>query len=211
MAQGACADAFLSEDDYLYWLALRMTPGLGARKAGQLIEILRSPQVIFRASRSELESARLSASVAQSLSSGCAFDDAVTQRQKLIEHGAALIPLPDPRYPPRLRDIFDPPHILFARGRVDLLQSLMLAIVGTRRPTTCGTAAAGRLGKDLCLAGLTIVSGMARGIDPAAHKATLEAGGDTVAVFGCGVGWHGQWKGSLARGRLPRLAVGRPR
>jgi DNA processing protein len=66
---------------------------------------------------------------------GCAFDDAVTQRQKLIEHGAALIPVPDPRYPPQLREIFDPP-ILFARGRVDLLQSLMLAIVGTRRPTT---------------------------------------------------------------------------
>jgi DNA processing protein len=164
-----------------------MTPGLGTRKAGQLIEIFRSPQAIFRASRSELESAGLSASVAQSISSGCAFDDAVTQHQKLIEHGAALIPLPDPRYPPRLRDIFDPPPVLFARGRVDLLQSLMLSIVGTRRPTAYGTAAAARLTKDLCLAGLTIVSGMAPGIDTAAHKATLEAGGDTVAVFGCGV------------------------
>jgi DNA processing protein len=125
--------------------------------------------------------------VAQSISSGCAFDDAVTQHQKRIEHGAALIPLPDPRYPPRLREIFDPPPLLFVRGRIGLLQGLMLAIVGTRRPTAYGTAAATRLAKDLCLAGLTIVSGMARGIDTAAHKATLETSGDTIAVFGCGV------------------------
>jgi DNA processing protein len=183
----ACADAFLSEDDHLHWLALRVTPGLGTRKAGQLIEVFRTPQAIFRASRSELEAAGLSASVAQSLSSGCSFDDAVTQHQKLKEHGAALIPLPDPRYPPRLREIFDPPPLLFVRGRIGLLQSLVLAIVGTRRPTAYGTAAAARLAKDLCLAGLTIASGMARGIDTAAHKATLETGGDTIAVFGCGV------------------------
>jgi hypothetical protein len=78
-----------------------MTPGLGTRKAGQLIEIFRSPQAIFRASRSEPEVAALSASVTQSISSGCAFDDVVTQRQKLIEHRTTLIPLPDPRYPPR--------------------------------------------------------------------------------------------------------------
>lgn len=181
------ADALLSEDDHLHWLALRMTPGLGTRKAGQLIAIFRSPQAIFRASRSELESAGLSAGVAQSICSGCAFDDAITQHQKLIEHGAALIPLPDPRYPRRLREIFDPPPVLFARGRLELLQNIALAIVGTRRPTPYGAAAAARLAKDLCLAGLTIASGMARGIDTAAHKAALETGGDTIAVFGCGV------------------------
>ncbi|HEY7337098.1 MAG TPA: DNA-processing protein DprA [Bryobacteraceae bacterium] len=185
MAAGA--DALLSEDDHLHWLALRMTPGLGTRKAAQLIGVFRSPQAIFRASRSELESAGVSASVAQSIASGCAFDDAITQHQKLIQHGAILIPLPDPRYPPRLRDIFDPPPVLFARGRIELLQTLMISIVGTRRPTTYGTTAAGRLAKDLSMAGLAIVSGMARGIDTAAHKAALEAGGDTIAVFGCGV------------------------
>ena len=187
MAQAACPDVLLTEDDQLHWLALRMAPGLGTRKAGQLVGIFRTPQAIFRASRSELEAAGLSAGVAQSIASGCSFEDAVTQRQKMLETGAALVPLTDPRYSPRLREIFDPPPILFARGRLELLQTLILAIVGTRRPTHYGTTAAARLAQDLSSAGLTIASGMARGIDTAAHRAVLEAGGDTVAVFGCGV------------------------
>jgi DNA processing protein len=187
MAQAAYPDRLLSEDDELHWLALRMAAGLGTRKAGQLIGTFRTPQAIFRASRSELEGAGLSPAVAQSISSGCAFEDAATQRQKLLEAGAVLLPLTDPRYPSRLKEIYDPPPLLFARGRVDLLRTLMLAVVGTRRPTAYGTAAASRLAKDLASAGLTIVSGMARGIDTVAHRAVLEAGRDTIAVFGCGV------------------------
>ena len=77
--------------------------------------------------------------------------------------------------------------LLFARGRVELLQSIALGVVGTRRPTPYGLAVAERLAGDLAHAGLTIVSGMARGIDTAAHKGALAAGGDTVAVLGCGV------------------------
>ena len=89
--------------------------------------------------------------------------------------------------PARLREIFDPPPLLYARGRVELLGQLMLGVVGTRRPTAYGTQVATRLSKDLSEAGLTIASGMARGIDTAAHRAVIEAGGDTVAVLGCGV------------------------
>jgi DNA processing protein len=105
----------------------------------------------------------------------------------MLEAGAALIPISDPRYPPRLKEIFDPPIALFARGRVELLHSVMLGVVGTRRPTAYGIAATERLSPDLAQAGLTIVSGMARGIDTAAHRSTLGIGGDTIAVFGCGV------------------------
>jgi DNA processing protein len=187
MAQPATANAFLTEDDQLHWLALRMAPGLGTRKAGQLIGIFRTPQTVFRASRSELEAAGLAPAVAQSIASGCAFEDAVAQRERMLQTGAELIPLTDPRYPPRLKEIFDPPPLLYARGRVELLASLMLAVVGTRRPTPYGMAAAGRLSRDLSNAGLTIVSGMARGIDTAAHRAALDSQGGTVAVFGCGV------------------------
>ena len=177
----------LSEDDIMHWLALRMTPGLGTRKAGRLIDIFRSPQAIFRASRSELQSAGLAPAVAQSVASGCGFEDAADQRQKMAAFGAELIPIRTPLYPANLKEIFDPPPVLFARGRVDLLHSPRLAIVGTRRPTAYGTQVATRLARDLAIAGLTISSGMARGIDTAAHKAVLEAGGNTVAVFGCGV------------------------
>ncbi len=134
-----------------------------------------------------MEAAGLAPAVAQSVSSGCAFEDAATLQQKLAAAGAILIPMTDPAYPSRLNEIYDPPPMLFARGRLDLLATLMLAIVGTRRPTAYGNAAAGRLAKDLSAAGLTIVSGMARGIDTTAQRAVLEAGGNTIAVFGCGV------------------------
>src|SRR5689334_5343762 len=105
----------------------------------------------------------------------------------MLACGAVLIPISDPRYPARLKEIFDPPIALFVRGRAELLDSIMLGVVGTRRPTAYGVAATERLSADLAQAGLTITSGMARGIDTAAHRSALSVGGDTVAVFGCGV------------------------
>jgi DNA processing protein len=177
----------LTADESIHWLALRMAAGVGTRKAARLVEVFRTPQAIFRASLSELEAAGLSPGVAQSVASGCAFEEAADQHEKVAKLGVQLVPITDPRYPARLRDIFDPPPLLYARGRVELLGHLMLAVVGTRRPTAYGTQVAARLSKDLSEAGLTIASGMARGIDTAAHRAVLGAGGDTIAVFGCGV------------------------
>ena len=176
-----------SAEEELHWLALRLIPGLGARTSGKLLHRFRTPQAIFRASRTELEGAGVSGSVAQSIVSGCAFEDAAEQREKMVQVGALLITLGDERYPRALREIFDPPILLFARGRVELIDSICLGVVGTRRPTPYGLAVAERLSADLAHAGLTIVSGMARGIDSAAHKGALAAGGNTVAVLGCGV------------------------
>ena len=186
-AQSVPAQPVLSKEDQLHWLALNLVPGLGMRKAGQLIERFRSPQAILRASREELESHGLSGSVAQTIASGCTFDDAIEQQQKMLETGTRLVPISDSAYPAQLREIFDPPIVLFARGRLELLQSILLGVVGTRRPTAYGTAAAARLAADLAQAGLGITSGMARGIDTAAHRAALDVGGETIAVFGCGV------------------------
>jgi DNA processing protein len=177
----------VGQEEELYWLALKLVPGLGTRLSKRLIDRFRTPQAIFRASATELEGAGLSGAVAQSVASGCAFEDAAMQQEKMRESGAELITIGDARYPPLLREIYDPPILLFARGRVELLGSIMLGVVGTRRPTPYGVAASERLAADLAHAELTIVSGMARGIDSAAHKATLAAGGDTVAVLGCGV------------------------
>jgi DNA processing protein len=164
-----------------------MVPGLGTIGTLKLLSKLKTPQAIFRASASELEAAGLSQSQARNVASGCSFEDAVNQQNRLMAVGAQLLPLHDPLYPQHLREIFDPPLVLFALGNLTLLSSHCLAVVGTRRPTPYGLAAAERLSTDLAQAGLTIVSGMARGVDTAAHRATLNANGQTIAVFGCGV------------------------
>jgi DNA processing protein len=177
----------LTKEAELHWIALRLVPGLGARRAQELIRRFNTPQAVFRAAPAELESAGLPGSLAQSIASGCTFDDAVDQQHKMLEVDAQLVTIGDDRYPPQLREIYDPPLVLFARGRLELLGSLMLGVVGTRRASAYGQAAAERLSGDLAQAGLTIVSGMARGIDTAAHRSALAVGGDTIAVFGCGV------------------------
>ncbi len=181
------ATAVLTQEETLHWLALRMVPGLGTLGTLRLLDKLRSPQTIFRASSSELEAAGISPAQARNIASGYSFEDAVDQQQRMMNAGARLISIHDPDYPPRLREIFDPPLLLFALGRTELLASHAIAIVGTRRPTPYGIAAAERLSADLAKAGLAIISGMARGIDTAAHKAALSEEGDTVAVLGCGV------------------------
>lgn len=188
--EGLMADAAacaIGREEELYWLALTLVPGLGTRMAGKLLDRFRTPQAVFRASRSELVAVGVSGAVAQSISSGCSFEDALDQQRKMAEHGAVTVVRSDPRYPALLREIFDPPILLFARGCLELLQPFHFAVVGTRRPTTYGLAAAERLSADLARAGLTIVSGMARGIDTTAHKGALSADGGTVAVLGCGV------------------------
>jgi DNA processing protein len=152
-----------------------------------LLSRFRTPEAIFAASPAELESQGVSPSVARSISSGCVFDEAVTQQEKMRALGVALIPVFDRRYPPMLSEIFDPPIVLFARGKVELLQTLMLGIVGTRRPTPYGVTVADRLAEDLSKLGFTIASGMARGVDTCAHSSSLKCDGNTVAVFGCGV------------------------
>lgn len=177
----------MTEEEQLEWLALRLTPGLGARKTNQLLEQVGSPRAVFRCSASELESHGLAGSVARSLAGGCCFEDAVEQHEKVKASGTVLIPRTDEGYPALLREIYDPPPLLFARGRTELLGGLMIAVVGSRRATPYGQAATERVAGDLAKAGLTIVSGMARGIDTAAHRAALSVGGATVAVFGCGV------------------------
>ncbi len=129
----------------------------------------------------------MSPAQARNIASGCSFEDAIDQQNKMLAAGAQLISIQDARYPSRLREIFDPPIILFAIGRTDLMPTPSIGVVGTRNPTPYGMAAAERLSADLARAGLTIVSGMARGIDTSAHLATLKENGDTIAVLGCGV------------------------
>jgi DNA processing protein len=176
-----------TQEEVLHWLALRMVPGLGTVGTLKLLDKLKSPQAIFRASASELEATGMSPAQARNIASGCSFDDAIEQQHKLLQAGAQLISIHDSCYPRLLREIFDPPLILFAIGETALMDTHAMAIVGTRRPTPYGMAATERLSADLTKAGLTVVSGMARGIDTCAHQAALREDGRTIAVLGCGV------------------------
>src|ERR1700719_3565155 len=100
---------FVSQDEELHWLALRLVAGLGARNAGKLVARFQTPLAIMRASPSELEAAGVSGAVAQSISSGCSFDDAVEQQRQMLLSGTVAIPISDPRYPALLKEIYDPP------------------------------------------------------------------------------------------------------
>jgi DNA processing protein len=95
--------------------------------------------------------------------------------------------LSDPEYPARLKEIYDPPVVLYVRGNVELLAKPGIAVVGTRHPTPYGSGMAERLSIDLAAHGLVIISGMARGVDTAAHRGSISAKGKTVAVFGTGI------------------------
>src|ERR1041384_3317887 len=92
----------LSRKEELHWLALKLVPGLGSRISGKLLDRFRTPQAIFRASRTELEGAGVSGSVAQSSASGCILEDAVVQQEKMVESGPRLVPIGAPQYPPLL-------------------------------------------------------------------------------------------------------------
>ena len=171
----------------LYWLALHLVPGLGARNALKLIKSFGDPERVFHASLSELRSWGLRQAVAQAIHSGTSFEDAAEEARKVEGAGVEVVSFHDSRYPARLKEIFDPPILLYARGRVELLNTAGVAVVGARRPTPYGMAVSQKLSRELSEAGLTIVSGMARGIDSYAHRGALQARGTTIGVLGCGV------------------------
>ena len=173
----------------LYWLALHLTPGLGAQRALRLVKVFGHPERIFHASLSELQAAmpQLPKATAESIHSGIAFEEAADEQRRTQGANVAVVPYQDPRYPERLKQIYDPPILLYVRGRAELLQSHTLAVVGTRRPTPYGKSVAEKLSREMVRMGLTHVSGMARGIDAASHKGALDGGGETVAVLGTGV------------------------
>jgi DNA processing protein len=171
----------------LEWLAISLTTGLGPTRARKLVEHFGSPEAVFRASLTELEGSGIQAISAQSLATGKSAELAREEIARAAAMGAALISMEDPCYPPRLREIYDPPLILYIRGNSEVLTKPGIAMVGTRHPTPYGSGMAERLAYDLAAQGLIIISGMARGVDTASHRGAISAKGKTVAVFGTGV------------------------
>jgi DNA processing protein len=174
--------------DLTDWIALNMIRGIGPRTANQLLDRFGSPAQVFAASRGALEGSGVKPETVRELHDSEILEKAGAEIERLEQLGAHVITLEDEDYPPLLREIYDPPIALYVCG--DLKRACerpCLAVVGSRRCSTYGINAAASLARDLAAQGLTIVSGMARGIDAAAHRGALEIAGLTIAVVGTGL------------------------
>ena len=171
------------------WVALNMTPGIGPRAAAKLLERFGSAEAVYSATRAELEKLRLIPEAVDSIIARDLFVRAEAEIETVRKLGADLLILDDGVYPDLLREIYDPPITLYVKGAWEAcLDQPCVAVVGSRRCSTYGQNAALMLARDLAQRGVTVVSGFARGIDAAAHRGALEAGGRTVAVLGTGMG-----------------------
>ena len=168
------------------WLRLTLIPGIGGETQRKLLSAFGLPEAIFSASRSELLSviSDKSASLILDTSNSDLVDTACKWSEAPDQH---IITLADPEYPRSLLEIPDPPTILYVRGRSELLNRQALAIVGSRNPTPQGVQNAERFATAFSESGLLIASGLALGIDAAAHRGALEVNGDTVAFIGTGI------------------------
>lgn len=174
-------------ENRLAWMAAVLTPQMGATRTLRAMSRLPSPSHMFTASLTELEGLGMPAVSARFIFEGRARAAAEAELQRLDEQNAGFLTHDCPEYPERLREIYDPPAVLWYRGDTSLLSLPGIAVVGTRHPSPYGSGMAQMLSRELAQRGLTILSGMARGVDTEAHKGALEAKGKTVAVWGTGI------------------------
>ncbi len=177
----------LFDENAQYWLALGRVEGLGIRGAHKLLDHFDSPQAVYMASLTELESCGLPPSVCQGIFAQVGLKEAEKEMEGAAKAECHLLTYASDDYPPLLKQIADPPLVLYVRGEVNVLSRHAVAMVGSRRPTAYGSSVTHRLAHDLAQRQLVIVSGLARGIDSAAHRGALEAPGKTVAVLGSGI------------------------
>jgi DNA processing protein len=170
-----------------FWVGLTRIEGLGVRGAHRLIQHFGSPQAAYMASLTELESCGVPAHVAQAISAQAGLKEAEKEVREVAKADGRLIAADSEDYPPLLKQIPDAPLLLYVRGDARSLSQHAVAVVGTRRPSAYGSSVAHRLAHDLAQRQLVVISGLARGIDSAAHRGALEAKGTTVAVLGSGI------------------------
>jgi len=172
----------------LSWLALTLTPGIAARLSARLLKEFGSPDEVFRAPLRPLEACNLPSPSAQAIVKKQSFKRAERELANLRRVATArIINWTEPEYPQTLLQIYDPPVMLYVKGNVQILNAPSLSIVGTRKPTLYGSQMAERLGRDLAVRGIVIVSGLARGIDAIAHQGALAVGGRAIGVLGTGI------------------------
>lgn len=170
------------------WISLNMTPGVGPRAATKLLERFGSAASVFHARRTELESLRLRPETIESIIKREFEDKAINELERVKQLGGDVLILDDGSYPALLREIADPPITLYVRGDWQSCFDLpSVGVIGSRMCSTYGENASEMLARDLASRGICIISGLARGIDTAAHRGALRGNGRTIAVLGTGI------------------------
>jgi DNA processing protein len=164
-----------------------LVPGVGRVRFAQLENYFGSLENAWQAGPADLKRAGLDARVVRAITAACTKLSLDAEMEKLKRYGVKVFCRNDPEYPSRLKEIYDYPPVLYVRGSLLPEDEWCLAVVGTRRATVYGRQVAEEMVTDLARSKITIVSGLARGIDSVAHHSALEAGGRSIAVFGCGL------------------------
>jgi DNA processing protein len=174
-------------EESLDLLALTLIPGLGCVRIHRLLERVAAPAELFRAGRVQLRALGLSTEIQYYILGGWARRDAETAAVEAERKGVRILTIAEEGYPGLLREVFDPPLVLYTLGEPANLSLPSVAVVGSRRCSVYGSEIAYTLTRELAEQGLAIISGMALGIDSKAHQGALSAGGETIAVLGTGV------------------------
>ncbi len=186
-ATGATA-ATMNDEELAHWVAFTRVRGIGPARFQKLLDFFGAAAAAWRGGQDDLLAAGLDARTIDSLlAQRKARPDPMRELELLARLNIAALPLPDPAYPALLREIYLPPSLLYVRGALTAADEWAISIVGTRKATAYGLQATNKLAGDMAQQKITIISGLARGIDTAAHQATLTAGGRTIAVLGCGL------------------------
>ncbi|MFO8143938.1 MAG: DNA-processing protein DprA [Dehalococcoidales bacterium] len=177
----------MNRDELKYWVGFSLIPGIGRNRFGLLENYFGSLGSAWGAGPGELRRSGLDSGTVRSILSRRPDIEPDREMEKLEDSGMEVLTRHDEGYPSRLKEVYDCPPLIYVRGKLMPEDEWCLAVVGTRRATVYGRQIAEEITTDLARSGITIVSGLARGIDSVAHRAALEAGGRSIAVFGCGL------------------------
>lgn len=173
--------------DKQYWIWLGSVPGIGAVKSKKLLEHFKDPYNVWNAKENELRNLSfLSKADVVNLTDTKIKEKVSIHLENIYKHGIRVVTIDDELYPLYLKNIYDPPVVLYMKGSI-IKEEKCLAVVGSRKATSYGLGMAQTISRELAKYGITVVSGMARGVDSYAHKGALQEGGRTIAVLGCGV------------------------
>jgi DNA processing protein len=185
---GSTTDEFSRlNDDLKYWLGFSLIPNIGAKRLIHLLNAFGDLEVAWHANHAALRDAKLGPKTTDKLVTMRHTIDLDRELATVKQSGARLITLRHPDYPVNLRNVDDPPPLLYVRGTLFSHDEKALAVVGTRRATRYGRDVTYDISRKLAQQGVTIVSGLAHGVDTAAHTGALDGGGRTIAVLGCGI------------------------